>query len=251
MTAFVVLLLLGYIGYRVSKRSCAQKRSWRFFGPAYLPKTGHLSVSPAAHAQLRGDAGEAAVHAELLRVLTWLCRNDFHLHDGPVLVEHAPGTDFPTAEIDHLAVTPFGIFVFETKNWGGRIEPGDHDDDLALVHADDMSEARRSPLAQNRTKVAFLDAKLPRLWPIEGLGVFASPSCTLNPDLPPTLLHISELAYCLRLRRHEFMRSGRKPVNVSTAWKSILLVALISKDAIDIHRKRVRANPKVRERDAV
>ncbi|WP_309243978.1 nuclease-related domain-containing protein [Caballeronia sp. EK] len=32
-------------------------------------------------------------------------------------------TQFPTAEIDHLAVTPFGVFIFETKHWSGHIAP--------------------------------------------------------------------------------------------------------------------------------
>jgi hypothetical protein len=70
-----------------------------------------------------GAAGEAAAQAKLRTTLQWLCGDDFYLHDGPLLIEHAPGTAFPTAEIDHLAITPFGIFIFETKNWSGRIAP--------------------------------------------------------------------------------------------------------------------------------
>ena len=55
--------------------------------------------------------------------LRWLCGDNFYLHEGTLLIEHAPGTAFPTAEIDHLAITPFGVFIFETKNWSGRIAP--------------------------------------------------------------------------------------------------------------------------------
>ncbi|WP_051381454.1 nuclease-related domain-containing protein [Paraburkholderia mimosarum] len=245
MTAFIVLAILAYIGYRYSKRGARRKTGWRFFGPAYVPDRGEPFAPPATRASQRGEAGEAAVHAELHRVLTWLCGDDFHLHDGPVLIEHAPGTAFPTAEIDHLAVTPFGIFVIETKNWTGRIAHGAGYDDLDVIRPDGTRETRRSPLAQNRTKVAFLNEKLPRLWRIEGLGVFAAAACTLDRDLPPTLLHVSELAYFLRMRRHEFLRSGQKPVNVKTAWGAIMLNASISKTKLEEHVKRLRVNPKV------
>ncbi|WP_144444315.1 hypothetical protein [Caballeronia arationis] len=50
-----------------------------------------------------GEAGEAVAQAKLRTTLQWLCGDDFYLHDGPLLIEHAPGTAFPTAEIDHLA----------------------------------------------------------------------------------------------------------------------------------------------------
>ena len=102
----------------------------------------------------------------------------------------------------------------------------------------------RAPLAQNRTKVAYLDEKLPRVWRIEGIGVFTSPACTLDRDLPPTLLHVTELAYFLRMRRHEFLRSGQKPVNVKTAWGAIMLNASTSAQELEEHYQCVRVNPK-------
>lgn len=242
MSGFIVILILGYIGYRYSKQGARrQARGWRFFGPAYAPS----SSTPETRSQRRGEDGEATVLAELRRVLTWLCGDDFHLHEGAVLIEHAPGTSFPTAEIDHLAVAPFGIFVIETKNWTGHIVHGTANDDLDVIRTDGTRETRRSPLAQNRTKVAFLNEKLPRLWRIEGLGVFSSPGCSLDRELSPSLLHVNELAYFMRMRRHEFLRSGQKPVNVKTAWEAIMLNASINKGMLEEHRKRVRANPKV------
>ena len=173
-------------------------------------------------------------------MLAWLCGANFHLHDGAVLIHHAPGTAFPTAEIDHLAVTPFGIFVIETKNWSGSIAPGSHRDELVRTGTDGASEIRRSPLAQNRTKVAFLNEKLPSVWPLAALGVFASPECSLHPDLPLPLIHISELEHWMRQRRHEFAISGHKPVNVKTAWQAILRHASISESEVVSHRDRVR-----------
>ncbi|MDR3099691.1 MAG: NERD domain-containing protein [Paraburkholderia sp.] len=239
MSGLFVLFALGCLGYWLSTRN-ARPDVRRNPGRS----AQHKPFAPATRALERGASGEAAVLAELRRVLTWLCADSFHLHDGAVLIHHAPGTAFPTAEIDHLAVTPFGIFVIETKNWSGSIAPGVHRDELMRTGADGASEVRRSPLAQNRTKVAFFNDTLPRVWPVDGIGVFASPECSLHPDLPLPLIHISELGHCMRQRRHEFIISGRKPVDVKAAWQAILLNASISESEIFSHRNRVRDNPK-------
>ncbi|MGF6782052.1 hypothetical protein P3T21_007292 [Paraburkholderia sp. GAS334] len=144
--------------------------------------------APRTSRQAAGDAGEAAVHAELQRTLQWLCGDDFHLHATPILLHHAPGSPFPTAEVDHLAITPFGLFVIETKNWSGAIEPGPNADTVIRVAADGSYEIRRSPIAQNRSKVAFLRGVLPGMWTVEGLGVFANEHCTLSSALPLALI---------------------------------------------------------------
>lgn len=248
MFSILVIAGLGYLGYRVSKRAPRARRGLFSF-QTYVPQSE--AVTPATRAVVHGEQGEAAVRSELRRVLSALCGENFHLHDSAVLIHHAPGTAFPTAEIDHIAVTPFGIFVIETKNWSGVIAPGAVRDEVSRTGIDGVTDARRSPLAQNRTKIEFLNARLPALWPIEGLGVFASPECTVDPRLPLPLIHISELAVWMRLRLHEFTASGRKPVNVRGAWEAIMLIASINAEELEEHRKRVRAHPKDRANDAV
>lgn len=245
MTSLLGVAAIGYFGYRLARRAPRRRRSV----PAGSPH--RHSAPPATRAMIRGEAGEAAVRAELRRVLAGLCGNDFYLHDGAVLVEHAPGTAFPTAEIDHIAVTPFGIFVIETKNWSGQIAAAANADDVVRTGVDGVAEVRRSPLAQNRTKVAFLNRKLPPVWPIEGLGVFAAADCTLHPGLPLPLIHINELALWLRQRRTDFGTARKKPVNVRVAWEAIMLNASISDFDLEEHRKRVRAHPKDHANDAV
>ncbi len=252
MSGLLLLLALGYLGYRLSKLAPrTRRRAWGRFRDPAATATATTTAKPVTRALASGDAGEAAVHAELRRVLSWLCGENFHLHKGAVLIHHAPGTAFPTAEIDHVVVAPFGIFVIETKNWSGTIAPGAHRDEIVRTGQDGVAEIRRSPLAQNRTKVTFLNEKLPRVWPIEGLAVFASTHCALHPDLPLSILHISELAHWMRERRYAFELSGRKPVNVKTAWQAIMLNASISEDEIDSHRQRLRNHPKVLANDAV
>lgn len=243
MYSLLGIATLGYVGYRLARRAPRLRRT--------LPEGAQQHDAPATRAMNRGEAGEAAVRTELRRVLTDLCGENFYLHDGAVLVHHAPGSAFPTAEIDHIAVTPFGIFVIETKNWSGVITPAASSDHITRIGADGVAELRRSPLAQNRTKVDFLNRKLPAVWPIEGLGVFASADCRLAPGLPPSLIHIKEIAFWLRLRRHEFSVACNKPVNVRVAWEAIMLNASISETELEDHRKRLRAHPKDRANDAV
>ncbi|WP_434667702.1 nuclease-related domain-containing protein [Paraburkholderia sp. A3BS-1L] len=116
MSGFFAYLAIGYLGWRLIGRACHNRpvRGTRGFARP----SDHVEQTPTTRAHACGEASEVAVRAELRRVLTGLCGDDFYLHDGAVLLHHAPGTALPTAEIDHLAVTPFGLFVIETKNWG-------------------------------------------------------------------------------------------------------------------------------------
>ncbi len=66
------------------------------------------------------------VSAELRRHLARLCGDDWLVVDGLILI-HSTRSAFPTAEIDHLAITPFGIFVIETKHWAGVVTHGETD----------------------------------------------------------------------------------------------------------------------------
>lgn len=121
MSGFLVLAALGGLGYWLSKRS---RNACPGVTRNLSRSSPHGQSAPITHAQLRGAAGEAAVLAELRRV-------------------------------------PFGIFVIETRNWRGAIAAGTHRDELLRTGADGSSDVRRSPLAQNRSKVAFLNEKLP------------------------------------------------------------------------------------------
>lgn len=201
-------------------------------------------TTPTTRSQQRGDEGEAVVHAELLGALRWLCGDDFYLHPGALLLNHAPGTDFPTAEVDHLAVTPFGIFIIETKNWAGRIEPGPTEKAVIRIGADGQREMRRSPLQQNRSKVAFLRAMLPGSWPVEGIAAFSHPRSDISSALPLNLMRASDLRQWLRDRKSRYASKGDRPINVGHARRAILALSETGSEAIERHRSKVRENPK-------
>ncbi|WP_175657478.1 nuclease-related domain-containing protein [Burkholderia ambifaria] len=207
----------------------------------------HPSTPPLTRSQESGDAGEARVYAELRRILAQLCGNDFYVHPTALLLLHAPGTEFPTAEVDHLVVTPFGIFVIETKNWAGTILPGRIADQVVCHLPGGRLEERRSPISQNRAKVAFLRGTLPATWNVQGLGVFSHDACTLSADLPLALVTLRDLGYWLRTQRDRHMKSGSPNINVSAAWDVVrrLSVEDPTGSALSAHRHKVAGNSSV------
>ena len=194
--------------------------------------------SPISRSDALGAAGEALAHAKLRETLEWLCGSDFYLHEGPLVVEHAPGSEFPTAEIDHLAVTPFGIFIFETKHWSGRIFPSSARGMLTRVAGTGVAEDRRSPLDQNRAKVEFFRACLPSNWPVAGAGIFTSAEAQLDPSLNANLLSLADIRQWMRMRRDAF--AGMPSVDVARAVEAVALYSDSSPAAIEAHKRRIR-----------
>jgi hypothetical protein len=194
-------------------------------------------LMPLTRAEALGAQGEAVAHEKLKETLEWLCGSDYVLLGAPLVIEHAPGSPFPTAEIDHLAVTPFGIFVFETKNWSGRIAPSTALGMLSRVGADQRPEDRRSPIAQNRTKVEFLRSNLPPVWPVSGAGLFISPSASLDAALHSDLLTLADVPQWLRSRRDAY--AGLRPVDVQKAMTAVSLLVRTSEADLLEHKARV------------
>ena len=194
----------------------------------------------AASAQGRGEEGEREVSAELRWHLTRLCGENWVVLDGLVLI-HAPGSTFPTAEIDHLAITPFGVFVVETKHWAGVVTHGETDDTLTLTTVEGQQCVRTSPMKQNAAKVRFLRKLLPpRLWIVEGLGVFSHEAAMVAPTLPTALLERSELYRHLRVRQQQFARTGTGRLPVRTIVDAILQHADTRPEALVEHRQRIQ-----------
>lgn len=105
--------------------------------------------SKSIHAGLRG---ETRVARELARGLdnAHCVFNDLSVRSG-----------FRAAQIDHLVVGPGGVFVIETKNWGGRIAGGARDATWTQ-EGDGARPLRRheNPVLQNERHVRVLGACL-------------------------------------------------------------------------------------------
>ncbi|OUL91148.1 nuclease-related domain-containing protein [Paraburkholderia hospita] len=212
--------------------------AWQIVARKKRPSFGDLfRRKPTDRSSALGEAGEAKAQAALRNSLTALCGADYHLFNGPIIIEHAPRADFPTAEIDHLAVTPFGIFVFETKNWSGYISPASVPGFLTRTDRDGKAEDRRSPLEQNRTKVAFFRRRLPSLWPVAGAGLLVSDDAHLSPALHSDLLSLSDFPHWLRARRDSY--AGMQSVDVQKATEGLAVLIETSPAAMEAHRERV------------
>lgn len=187
-----------------------------------------------------GAEGEALAHAKLKETLEWLCGSNYYLNKSPLVIEYAPGSEFPTAEIDHVAVTAFGIFVIETKHWSGRIAPSTDPNVLIRTPRSGRAEERRSPLAQNRTKVAFLRSRLPRSWEVTDAGLFTSPGVRLDPGLDSNLVTLADLPQWLRFRRDA--HAGKPSIDVAKAVQAIALYADGSLRSINKHKARCKSH---------
>jgi Nuclease-related domain len=206
----------------------------------------YLGSKPTRRGQTaedRGVEGEAIVEARLSKILSRICGNDFILRHS-VILNIAPGTKYPTGEIDHLVITPFGVFVIETKAWRGQIRPGKNEDSLSLVSPGGLTATRKNPLAQNRSKVAFIQSLFPSEVSVGGAGVFSSPSARLSTDLSSNLIHVDRLADWLsrqldlyRVRAIE--TSIPEFLDVARIDREIMRFADTFPDAVARHKARV------------
>jgi Nuclease-related domain len=195
-------------------------------------------------AEARGAQGELAVAAELRALLTEMCGSNFVLRNS-VILNIAPGTRYPTAEIDHLVITSFGIFAIETKAWSGQIMPGQSNDSLIRLSPAGVPDVRKSPLAQNRSKVAFIRGLFPgELLTVAGVGVFSSPDARLSPDLPADLIGIRDLRRWLReqlvsWRGRTMNLAASKFIDIASMDREIMKCVDMSPGAATRHKERI------------
>lgn len=125
-----------------------------------------------------GLRGESKVAAELARGLDYdhYVFNDVSLRSG-----------LRTAQIDHVVVGPGGVFVVETKNWGGHVTGGPRDPTWTQ-QGDAARPPRRheNPVLQNERHVRVLEACLKAAgvtdYPVISVLVFASRGARIDAD---------------------------------------------------------------------
>ncbi|WP_408346882.1 nuclease-related domain-containing protein [Paraburkholderia sp. RL17-337-BIB-A] len=83
-------------------------------------------------------------------------------------------------------MTPFGVFIFETTNWSGRIVPSTAQGMVTRIGSNRQAEDRRSPLDQNRTKSRSSAPACPQL-ACDGCGPIhlAAGAARSRPSLGP------------------------------------------------------------------
>lgn len=180
--------------------------------------------------QLRGMVGEARVKA----VLATLPENEYTaIHDA--LLE----TDKGTAQIDHIVVSIYGLFVIETKNHTGAIYGKYRDRRWTAVHG----ASRRTfmnPIHQNYGHLKAIERALGgeyarALIPIVVFADGCELCLTLEDD---AVVHISALKAEIRRHRELFftVHEARRIAD------RLRLGNIPGRTARRAHRKRVKAS---------
>lgn len=134
--------------------------------------------------RLKGQTGEEEVRRIIERHLDPLIYREFL--DVTVLVGER------TTQIDHIYVSPFGIFVIETKNMSGWIFGNAYHPQWTQVIY--RSKARfQNPLRQNYGHIKALESLLGLpLTTFKSVVVFAG-NCTFKTEMPPEVRTCSDL----------------------------------------------------------
>ncbi len=129
----------------------------------------------------KGKRGERRV-AEALK---WKLPSEWRIFNDVYL----PLPDGTTTQIDHVVVSPFGIFVIETKNYSGWIF-GDANSAAWTQIIYHKKSRLQNPLRQNYKHICALSGKL-RLDQafFKSVVAFAG-NCTFKTEMPPNVLPV-------------------------------------------------------------
>lgn len=112
----------------------------------WISRGKHLPLRVSCSPEIKGIAGEMVVAGKL----SVLYRQYFHVFND-VLLEIGN----TSCQIDHIVVSIFGIFVIETKNYGGTIFGHENDNKWTQIIAD-KKYMFYSPIKQNERHIEVL-----------------------------------------------------------------------------------------------
>ena len=178
----LLLVALALVGYLFVKTFSKDTTSSRSGGTGSVARAG-----PTLHERnlQRGAAGEA----ETFSLLQQLPVADYSIFNTVVLApDHAADRG---VEMDHVVLSRFGIFVVETKRWGGHVQGGEEGDWVQSIGR--QVHLKRNPFAQNDRQVRRLRNHL-GVGPsaIRGVVCFVGDT-TLGPEVPPNVVRSTGL----------------------------------------------------------
>lgn len=173
---------------------------WRWFVPVFLLGVG-LKVLLGSF--LKGMVGERQV-ARVLERVAMDVRNDVLVPDG----------GGGLTQVDHLVLAPDGIWVIETKNYGGSIFGGEREKSWTQK----MGSKRfrfRNPLRQNYGHIKAIEAALPDT-PVHGRVVF-SDRARFPKGMPQGVIQVGNLERELGL----VFGSEAVPRDLKVKWEAL------------------------------
>jgi restriction system protein len=143
-------------------------------------------------AQTKGRRGEKKVSSGLSRSLD---DTDYQVIDDVTLP-----TGNATTQIDHLVVSPYGVFVVETKNMSGWIFGGAEQAHWTQVLFK-LKHKFQNPLKQNYKHVRAIQSLIGlRQYKVHSVVVFIG-DCVFKTEMPPGVVKgVSQLVEFIRLK---------------------------------------------------
>ena len=193
-----------------------------WFLPLGLALSAFRVIQRIRFTKQRGTDGEAQV-GRVLEQLFRQVRHDLILPNGRGGL----------TQLDHVALTPAGLLVVETKNYRGTI----------LGHAKDVTWTQalggkrycfQNPLRQNHAHLNAVEA-LGLGVPVMGRVVFTS-AASFPQGLPDGVSQLHKLRDDLAS-----LRRGRAPAAIAIAWRTLLTQARTDRKARRAHRRGLRA----------
>jgi len=172
-------------------------------------------------ANLRGKAGEAQVTL-VLRSLAADVRDDVLLPDGRGGL----------TQVDHLVLTPAGIWVVETKDYSGLIF-GRAREKSWTQKLGKQTYRFQNPLHQNFGHIKALETALPET-PVRGLVVFTGRSRFPKGE-PEGVVRIEDLAGVMAPQSGE----GPVPAGLRARWDALRYRLREGRDAREAHLAQV------------
>jgi hypothetical protein len=173
--AVAVLLVAAGVGVYLVKGTAG----WLIIGGiASFLAVGHFLKIRENEQERRHVTAGLKGEVEVTQLLQSALDNDTYIFND-LNVKHGARR----SQIDHVVVSPKGLFVIETKNWRGALDGDEKERQWSQVRQPGMSPVRVSnPIAQNARHIEVLAEFLKRSgvdWPdVHSIVVMTSPSST-------------------------------------------------------------------------
>lgn len=181
-----------------------------------------------------GEIGEKKVSKKL--------RKKLPIEEYVVIDDVTIPSQYGTAQIDHIVVSVYGIFIIETKNYSGIISGSDNSE-YWIKNVFGNKYEFRNPLKQNFGHVkalqAFIDLPRSFFFPI----VCFTESSKLNITTRDPVVHTKDLINVIRSQNNR-----KLDVDEMQKWVNVIQKSAIKdKNIKKIHVKNVKANVAERE----
>ena len=131
-------------------------------------------------------------------------------------------------EVDHILLTQFGIFLIETKNYGGQLSVVEN----GILCGDGV--VRKDPIIQSMSKVQRAKEFIGSDIPVHAIAVFSSDDAFLDCSFQGDMVLVSQLYRRLNEYKSDFESSGKAKLDIDALNNSIF--GLIESDQGAKHR---------------